>query len=295
MKLRTLAVTLAAGSLLLSACGKSGTPDSSAAAVTYSVASNVALTGSPVYDKIKAAKKIVIGVKDDQPGIGYKDPTTATYSGIDIETAKIVAAGLGLTTDQISFTPIQSSAREPAIQNGQVDLVIASYTITTARKALVSFAGPYFVAGQDLLVLKDNTTITGPESLKGKTVCSVSGSTPIQRIKDNNYTDAAHIVELQKYSDCVTKLEQGSVDAVTTDDAILKGYAAQEPNKLKVVGKPFSTEPYGIGLKLDDSTLRGKIDDILQAAINDGDWKKAYDATLGKSGSTATPPTIERY
>jgi glutamate transport system substrate-binding protein len=149
------------------------------------------------------------------------------------------------------------------------------------------------VAGQDLLVRKDDTTITGPGTVKGKTVCSVTGSTPIQNIKKPEY--GAIPREFEKYSQCVDALLNKQVDAVTTDDAILKGYAAQQPTKLRVVGKLFSKEPYGVGLGLNETALRGKINDILDGLEKDGSWKKIYDATLGKSGATADPPALERY
>ena len=124
--------------------------------------------------------------------------------------------------------------------------------------------------------------------------CSVTGSTPIKRVKDQNLTEAANIIEFQTYSQCVDQLLSKQVDAVTTDDAILKGYAAQQPDQLKLVGDAFSSEPYGIGLNKDDSVLRNKIDDLLQASFDNGTWKKIYDATLGKSGSAATPPALQR-
>lgn len=297
MRLRTLTVGLIVGGLALTACGKQGSPDSESGAgnTTVAAATDVTVPGSQTFDRIKKNGTITIGVKDDQPGIGIKDPTTGEYSGFDIEIAKLVSAKLGLTADKIKFTPIQSAAREAAIGNGQVDLVVASYTINDKRKAQVSFAGPYFVAGQDLLVRKDDNSITGKDTLKGKKVCSVTGSTPIQRVRDQGLTEPGNIVELSKYSDCVNQLEQGSVDALTTDDAILKGYAAAEPDKLKVIGKPFSSEPYGIGLAHDDTALRTRIDDILQAALDDGTWQKLYDETLGKSGVTTTKPVVDKY
>ena len=124
---------------------------------------------------------------------------------------------------------------------------------------------------------------------------TVTGSTPIQRVKDQGLTEPENIVEFQTYSQCVDQLLNNQVDVVTTDDAILKGFASQQPDKLKVVGDTFSTEPYGIGLKKDDTALRNKINDILQAAETDGTWKQIYDATLGKSGATATPPPLDRY
>lgn len=139
----------------------------------------------------------------------------------------------------------------------------------------------------------DDNTITGPQTLQGKRVCSVTGSTPIQRVKDQKLTD--QVVEFQTYTQCVDQLINNQVDAVTTDDAILLGYAAQNPEQLKVVGEKFSSEPYGIGVPKADTALRNKINDLLQAAIDDGTWKTIYDGTLGKSGTQAQPPAIERY
>jgi len=144
-------------------------------------------------------------------------------------------------------------------------------------------------------VRSDDTAITSKDTLKGKKVCSVTGSTPIQRVKEQQLTEPENIVEFQTYSQCVDQLLNNQVDVVTTDDAILKGFAAQQPDKLKVVGATFSTEPYGIGLNKDDAAMRNKINDILEAAAADGTWKQIYDATLGKSGSPADPPPLQRY
>lgn len=298
MKLRTLVVGALAGSLALktlAACGKSGTPGSEPS-VSQTTATNVTVAGSPTFDKMKQRGEVVVGVKEDQPGLGLKDPTTGKFSGFDIDIARLIAAKLGFDpATKIEYKPIPSASREQAIINGDIDYYVGTYSITDKRKEQISFAGPYFVAGQDLLVRKDDTAITGPDTLKGKKVCSVTGSTPIQRVRDQKLTEDTNIVEFKTYSECVTKLDQKEVDAVTTDDAILKGYAAQEPDKFRVVGKTFSTEKYGIGLAKDDKALREKINDILQEAIDGGDWKSIYDATLGKSGSPATPPKLERY
>jgi glutamate transport system substrate-binding protein len=295
MKLRTLAVGVLVGGLALAACGREA-PTSSQPAVTQTTAAGVTVAGSPTFDKIKQRDKVVVGVKEDQPGLGLKDATTGQYSGFDIEIARLISAKLGFDPQsKIEYKPIPSASREQALVNGDIDYYVGTYSITDKRKELISFAGPYFIAGQDLLVRKDDTSITGPESLKGKKVCSVTGSTPIQRVRDQKLTEDANIVEFKTYSECVTKLDQKEVDTVTTDDAILKGYAAQEPDKFKVVGKTFSTEKYGIGLPRDDKALRDKVNDILQEAIDNGDWKKIYDATLGKSGSPADAPKLERY
>jgi glutamate transport system substrate-binding protein len=293
--LRHLTVGLLVAGLALTACGKEGGPGAPSSGVTQSAAAGVKVEGSPTFQAMTSRGRVVIGVKEDQPGLGFKDATTGQYSGFDIEIARLVAAQLGFGADKIDYKAVPSAAREDAISRGEVDYYVGTYTINDNRKQRVSFAGPYFIAGQSLLVRKDETAITGKDTLKGKKVCSVTGSTPIQRVKDQQLTEPGNIVEFQNYSQCVDQLLSKQVDAVTTDDAILKGYAAQQPDKLKLVGEPFSTEPYGIGLNHDDAALRNKINDILAAAESDGTWKKIYDATLGKSGSPAEPPPLQRY
>jgi glutamate transport system substrate-binding protein len=298
MRVRTLAVGLLVGGLALTACGKEGTPSNPAGggpSTTAAVDANVTVAGSATFDKMKSRGQVIIGVKEDQPGLGFKDATTNKYSGFDIEIAKLVAAKLGFSDDKIKYQTIPSAGREQGIVNGTVDYYVGTYTINAKRKEQISFAGPYFVAGQDLLVRKDDSSITSKDTLKGKKVCSVTGSTPIQRVRDQGLTELANIVEFQNYSQCVDKLLTKEVDAVTTDDAILKGYAAQEPDKLKVIGQTFSSEPYGIGLPKDDKALRDKVNDILQKAIEDGTWQSIYDSTLGKSGAKADKPTLDRY
>ncbi|MDQ3760307.1 MAG: glutamate ABC transporter substrate-binding protein [Actinomycetota bacterium] len=295
MKLRDIAVGLLVSSLVLVACGRETSPGAIGATVPVpSVAQNVTVQGSPTFDRMTQRGTVIIGVKNDQPGLGYLNPTTNAYEGFDIEIARLIAAKLGFDPQtKIEYRAIPSAAREQAIINGQVDYYVGTYTINEARKQQISFAGPYFIAGQDLLVEADDNSITGPETLKGKRVCSATGSTPIQRVREQDLTD--RIVEFQNYSQCVDQLLAGQVDAVTTDDAILKGYAAQDPQRLKVVGKPFSQEPYGVGLPLADDALRAKVNDILEAAVQDGTWKQIYDGTLGTSGSDATPPAVDRY
>ncbi len=241
-------------------------------------------SASGIIGKASSQKKLVIGVKADQPGLGLQ--TGSTYSGFDIEIAKIVAKGLGVDPGSIQWKTTVSANREPFIEQGQVDLVVATYTINDERKKVVNFGGPYYVAGQDLLV-PVNSPITGPESLAGKKVCSVTGSTPAKRIQ-TQYKQA-QLQQFDSYSKCVTALAGGQVDAVTTDDIILAGYASQEQyaGKFKVVGKKFSEEPYGIGLKKNDTAGCNKINDILKAAATDGSYKAAWDSTLGKSGQAA--------
>jgi glutamate transport system substrate-binding protein len=295
MKLRHLAVGLLVGSLALTACGREGSPGAESSGVTQSAAAGVTVEGSPTFAAMQQRGKVIMGVRNDQPGLGFQDATTGQYTGFDVEIARLVAGQLGFGPDKIEYKVVPSAAREDTIERGEIDYMVGTYTINDNRKQRVSFAGPYYVAGQSLLVRSDDNAITSKDTLKGKKVCSVTGSTPIQRVKDQQLTEPTNIVEFQNYSQCVDQLLSKQVDAVTTDDAILKGYAAQQPDKLKVVGQPFSTEPYGIGLNHDDSALRNKVNDILQGAATDGTWKKIYDGTLGKSGSPADPPPLQRY
>ncbi len=235
---------------------------------------------------------LTIGIKYDQPGLGLKEGDT--FKGLDVDVARYVARELGYAEDKVEFKETPSPQRETAIQGGQVALIFATYSITDARKEKVSFAGPYFIAGQDLLVRADNTDITGPDTMNGKTLCSVTGSTPAEKIK-KEYATSVKLFEQDTYSKCVEALVGGTVDAVTTDNVILAGFAAQPQyaGKLKVVGKPFSEERYGVGLKKGDTELCGKVNAALEKMVADGAWQKAVDDNVGPSGfkvDTATNP-----
>ncbi|WP_405492191.1 glutamate ABC transporter substrate-binding protein [Nocardia sp. NBC_00511] len=236
--------------------------------------------------------KLTIGIKFDQPGLGLLNKD-GSYSGFDVDVAKYVAGQLNVKPENITFKESPSAQRETLIQNGQVDFIVATYSITDARKQKVDFAGPYFVTGQSLLVRSDNTDITGPESLNGgKKLCSVKGSTPAQNVQDK-YAKEVQLQQYDTYSLCVEALKSGAVDAVTTDDIILRGYAAQSPGALKVVGKTFSTENYGIGLKKGDSDSRGKINDAIQSMISTGAWKAALEKNFAGTGyEIPAPPQV---
>ncbi|MEV0077082.1 glutamate ABC transporter substrate-binding protein [Nocardia neocaledoniensis] len=237
--------------------------------------------------------KLTVGIKFDQPGLGLRN-TDGTYSGLDVEVSKYVAEKLGVKPENIEFKEAPSGQRETLIENGQVDFIVATYSITDSRKQKVDFAGPYYVAGQDLLVRADNTDITGPDSLAGKKVCSVKGSTPAQNIQ-KNYPQA-QLQTYDTYSLCIEALRGGAIDAVTTDNVILAGYAAQSPGTYKLVNKTFTTENYGIGLKKGDSEGRGKINDAIEAMIADGAWKAALEKSFAGTGfAIPQPPTVDRY
>ncbi|MCD2463475.1 glutamate ABC transporter substrate-binding protein [Streptomyces sp. MBT42] len=292
-----LAVLLALA-VALAGCGREGSPPVKGPQPdqlpVYQVQSGFTLPDSSTWTRAKKRGHLVVGAKEDQPYMGERDPATGRYSGFDIEIAKMMAASLGFDPAGIDFRTIASANRETALQNGQIDYYVGTYTINDNRKKLVGFAGPYYMAGQSLLVRTDENDIDSPQDLAGKRVCSAAGSTPYQRI-EKDYPKA-ELVAYDTYSACVDNLLTYQVDAVTTDDTILMGYAAKVPDELKVVGKPFSKEPYGIGVPRGDNALRFALDDALAAHEKNGDWKKAYDATLGLSGVPApTPPPIDRY
>ena len=239
-----------------------------------------------------AASGLKVGIKFDQPGLGLKKGTE--YTGFDVDVAKYVAKELGTEAADITWVQAPSAQRETLIETGQVDMVVATYSITDARKEKVSFAGPYFIAGQDLLVRADDTSITGPDTLDGKKLCSVTGSTSAQKVKDTY--PAVQLQEFATYSECLPALANGGVDALTTDDTILAGFAAQPEyaGKFKVVGKPFSEENYGIGLKKGDTATCEKVNAAITKMVSDGSWQKAIDTNLGPAGykpGAGNPPT----
>ncbi len=242
--------------------------------------------GSAAGDDASNAGTIAIGIKYDQPGVGLKEGSS--YTGFDVEIARHLARELGYTN--VDFKEAPSAQRETMLQSGQVKMVLGAYSITDDRKQKVSFAGPYFIAGQDLLVRADTTDITGPETLQTKKLCSVTGSVSAKEIKDH-YSAGVQLQEYDTYSKCVEALNTGSVDAVTTDNTILAGYANQPHYKgrLKLVGNAFTKEHYGVGIKKGDTALCTDINKALQKLVADGTWKKAFDSTQGKSGIELNP------
>ncbi|WP_353945626.1 glutamate ABC transporter substrate-binding protein [Streptomyces sp. HUAS MG91] len=295
--LRLLAALLVTASAA-TACGKDGSPPTKGPSADelpkYQVAQGFSLPDSKTWKRARNRGYFVVGAKEDQPYLGEKNPANGVYSGFDIEIAKMMSASLGLDPGRIRFKTIASANRETALQNGQIDYYVGTYTINDNRKKLVGFAGPYYMAGQSLLVRTDEDDIHGPQDLAGKRVCSAAGSTPYQRIQADY--PKADLVAYDTYSICVDNLLTYQVDAVTTDDAILLGFAAKAPDEMKIAGKPFSQEPYGIGLPKSDSAIRFAMDDALVAREKNGDWKKAFEATLGLSGEAAPkPPAVDRY
>ena len=232
---------------------------------------------------------VTVGIKFDQPGMGLRKGND--YTGFDVDVAKYIAKELGKTPN---FKEAPTPQREQLIESGQVSYIVGTYSITDARKQKVDFAGPYFIAGQDLLVRSDDSSITGPDALVGKKLCSVKGATPAQKIKDQY--PGVQLQEYDTYSKCVEELAAKTVDALTTDNTILAGYASQDAykGKLKLVGTTFSTENYGVGLKKGDTEFCQKVTDAIKKMIESGAWKQAVDDNLGPAGFTPdakNPPT----
>ncbi|OLF04318.1 glutamate-binding protein [Actinophytocola xinjiangensis] len=237
---------------------------------------------------------LVIGIKFDQPGVGQKTPDG--YAGFDVDVAKYVAKELGVDESKIEFIEAKSPDREQLIKRGDVDFIVASYSISDKRKEEVTFAGPYFVAHQDLLLSADNTSIASEEDLKSSALklCSVTGSTSAQNVRDD-FAPQAQLQEYSSYSQCLTGVESGQLDALTTDDTILAGYAAQPANqgKFKLAGLNLSDEFYGIGLEKGNTELQSAINDAIKKMIDDGSWAKFVESNLGPAGyETPEAPEI---
>ena len=292
---RKLAAFAALGLALAACSSEAGETAAEQSSSAPTVAEECDFPEGSTMAEIAEAGTLRVGTKIDQPGFGLAN-TEGTPEGFDVEIAKIIAAELGLSEDQIEFTETVSANREPFIQQDRVDIVVATYTINDARKQVVDFAGPYYEAGQDIMVAAGNPEgIEGPDDLAGKTVCSVEGSTPAQNIRDN-YPEA-QLTTYDVYSKCADDLRNGNVQAVTTDNVILTGLVAGSEGAFELVGNPFTEEPYGIGLQLGDTEFRNFINDVLEESFENGSWADAWDRTAGAiTGEPAPePPTVDRY
>lgn len=285
MRIRRTTVTVALlTTFALTACGGSGTD----AGTDVPVADKPSFAAGSTMATISAAGKLRVGTKFDQPGFGLKG-LSGEPEGFDVEVAKIIAGALGLKADAIEFTESPSKVREELIEQGKVDLVAATYTINDKRKERISFAGPYYVAGQQLMVKTDNAKIMGPEDLKANPdvkVCSVTGSTPAEQIKEYLASDS-QLVLFDVYDKCADALRTGQVGVVTTDNVILLGFVSKSDGKFKLVGEQFTEEPYGIGVKKGDVAFC----EFINTALKDNPeaYTKAWAETAGKVEGAKAP------
>ncbi|GHF11008.1 glutamate-binding protein [Pseudolysinimonas yzui] len=290
MSLGALAV---AGALVLSGCVDSSAPGGEATEPTEEF-TPVPYEEGTTMAALADAGEITIGTKYAQPLFGLEGPDGIPV-GFDVEIGKIIAMHLGIDEESINWVNTVSANREPFIQSGEVDIVIATYTINDTRKEVISFAGPYYEAGQDILVAAGNPEgIDGPEWFADNpdaTVCTVSGSTSLTNIQE--YT--TNVLEAADYADCLEPIRTGEAVAVTTDNVILAGLADQNAGEFEVVNNPFTAEPYGIGLPKDDTEFRMWLNDVLEASYEDGSWAAAWEATAGAVLDLPEPPAVDRY
>jgi len=294
MRKRLLLAVLAAATVVVG-CGSSSSSSSNGPSTSGATASTFP-PGSTM-DALQKKGKITIGTKFDQPLFGLKG-LSGQPEGFDVEIAKMVATAIfgSNLSGKTEFVETPSAIREQSIIDGKVDIVAATYTINDTRKQKVGFAGPYYIAGQSILVKKDNTAITDLSSLAGKKVCTVTGSTPLKTLQEK--APAADIsILFDTYSKCIEALKDGRVEAVSTDNVILLGFIKDNPGLFKLAGETFTQEPYGIGVKKDDTVFRNFVNDVLEKAYKDGSWAKAFETQVGKGTDipTPTPPAVNRY
>jgi glutamate transport system substrate-binding protein len=256
------------------------------AVATMSLSGCGAKKAGSVVDKAKQDKKLTIGVKFDQPGLGQKQPD-GSVKGFDVDVAKYIAKQLGVDEKNITWKEARSANRDSFVQNGTVDMVIATYSITPERQKKVTFGGPYYVAHQDLMVRGNDTSIKTLADLKGKKICAVQGSVSWKNITDgtNKLGEkvAATTVPANGYDDCITKLKGGSVDVVSTDNTILAGFAAREGGAVKVLNVPFTDEKYGVGIKKGDAKSCEAINTAISKMYDDGSAQKFLQAEFGQT------------
>ncbi|MFG3257707.1 glutamate ABC transporter substrate-binding protein [Streptomyces sp. NPDC048172] len=287
----TLGILLCCAALVpaLTGCGLFGEEEKEDSE-SVKVASDTDFPQGSTMEKLNKSGTIRIGVKYDQPGIGYRKPGSDGPEGFDIEMARIIAGQLGIKPEKIKWVETQSQNREKFLRDKTVDLVLASYSITPERRKLVGMAGPYYETGQQLLVRKGDKKVKRPKDIAGKQVCSAKGATSIPRIRKDY---RAQPVARDTYTQCVKQLLNGSVDAVTTDGAMLLGYAAQKPEKLKVIGEQISSERYAVGYRKGDAEMCDFINQTLTHSFRDSTWTDALNKTLWKTIGPVGYPTLD--
>ncbi|MBO2465262.1 glutamate ABC transporter substrate-binding protein [Actinomadura violacea] len=251
-----------------------------------SAAGTLSACGLGGADKPTIAHKhsLTIGVKEDQPSLGVKGKD-GTYQGFDVDVATYIAGRLGVPKSRIRWRTTNSSVREKALADGTVDMIVATYSITATRKRVVTFAGPYYVAHQDTLVAPGNTTIHNVRDLKGRKICAVTGSNSWRRVIEERKI-AAVPVQAPTYGACMSDLADGKLDAVSTDDLILAGFAAGHPGK--IINAPFTDEKYGVGLKKGDLEGCEQINRAITAMYQDGTAARLLRKWFGTSGLKLT-------
>jgi glutamate transport system substrate-binding protein len=264
--------TVAALSLALTACGSDVEKTQAKSAI----------------QKAKESKKLVVGIKYDQPALGLKKPD-GTFEGFDVDVAKYIAKEFGVPESGITFKEARSENRESFLAGGQVDLVVATYSITDTRKKQVTYGGPYYLAHQDTMVNADDSAIKKATDLKGKKLCRAAGSNSWKRVTEGPpdgklAIDGVNLVDASSYSECVAKLKSGALDAVSTDDLILAGFATQQKGSYKVINDPFTDEKYGVGIKKGDTETCEAVNQAITKMYSDGTAKTLLEKHFSGTG-----------
>jgi glutamate transport system substrate-binding protein len=259
------------GCLILSACGGAAAePDLD----TFPEGSTMA--------RIQQRGGLSVGITFDEPMFGFKEPASGLITGFDAEIARLVARDLTGDKRNIRFVETRPSNREEYLQRGVVDIVVATYSITPERAKSVAFTDPYYIAGQDILVRVGTTNIQEVAHLSGKTVCSATGTTSVDRLRAR--VPEAKIREVGAFSECMTALKAGIIDAISTDDTVLLGLLSRHPHAVRLVGRPFGREPYGIGVPKGDTDLRDHLNTLIKRYLGNGEWDRAFRETIGTLG-----------
>ena len=291
---RTSALAGAAvAALLLTACG-GGSDEGGEAPAAPSASEAPEFEAGTTMAEIADRGTITIGTKFDQPGFGLRG-LSGDPEGFDVDVAEYIAAQLGVEADGITWVEAPSAQREDLIVNGDVDLVVATYTINDKRKERITFAGPYYVAGQQIMVGADEDRISGPEDLAANPdvkICSVEGSTPAENIRQY-LASPDQLVLFAGYDECVSAMQTGQAQALTTDNVILTGYVAENEGEFKLVGEQFTEEPYGIGITKGDVAMCEFVNEALASAAEEGYYEESWSATAGQYEGTELPDLPE--
>ncbi|MCT2590497.1 glutamate ABC transporter substrate-binding protein [Streptomyces sp. N2-109] len=248
-------------------------------------------TAGPAVKRIQEADQLVVGVDQNSYLWGYRDPTTGTIEGFDIDLVEAVAEDLLGDKPEIVYKTIPTDQRIPAIQKGDVDMVVRTMTVNCDRIDEVAFSTAYFESGQQMLVPK-KSRITGlDESVRGKRVCNAKGSTAEKLLESDDFKDlGAKQVKVANQLDCLVRIQLGEADAVLTDNALGAGQAAQDPS-VKLVGEPATIEPYGVAMSLEDEDLVRRVNHVLEEYRKGGDespWRLSYEDWLADMMDTGT-------
>ncbi|MGO4533760.1 glutamate ABC transporter substrate-binding protein [Leifsonia sp. 2MCAF36] len=287
----TLAVTACSGNTALPGSSASSTASGDSVLAGAPVAKAGLIISGSTMEKIKKRGKLIVAEALDAPLLSQQDPTDPSkVSGFDAELAKLLATYI-IGKPNVEIVPPASETREAMLQNDTVDVVFNTYTITEERAKQVDFAGPYFESGLSVAVKSDNKDIKSYKDLDGKNVIVGANTPAVTEVP--KVAPKATLTAFGTDPAAVQALIQGRGDAYVQDYTLLASDAASE-KQIKVVGQPFTKEPYGIGLKHGDDDFKKFVNDWLKTIQKGGQWGKAWKTTLGTVTDSAipTPPEI---